>query len=183
MQVDNFFSYREELSRNGIFLTFNGAMVHGFMVKMGETLKSKLSMSNVDNNLGNNIFSTVIELAQNIIFYSNERVSDPFIANEMVGVGMLTVGFEEGHFFVICGNRMPSSSVEKLSSKLKLIQGMNKDELKQLYKEQRRATPDSDSKGAGLGFIDMARKASQPIEFCFNKIDGEDSFFTFKATF
>jgi Family of unknown function (DUF6272) len=182
MKVNDFYAYREEVSRNGVFLTFNGAMVHGFMVKMGETLKTKLSMSNVDNNLGNKIFSILIELAQNVVFYSSERVSDEFMENDLVGVGMLTVGQEGGHYFVMSGNRMPSASVEKLRGKLERLQSMNQDELKQYYKEQRRMDPDSDSKGAGLGFIEMARKVNKNIEFDFHKIDDENSFFTFKAT-
>jgi Family of unknown function (DUF6272) len=105
-----------------------------------------------------------------------------FMENELVGVGMLTVGIDDGHYFVMSGNKLPSAKVEKLRSKLENLQSMNQDELKQYYKEQRRMEPDSDSKGAGLGFIEMARKVSKNIEFDFHKIDDENSFFTFKAT-
>ncbi len=44
---------------------------------------------------------------------------------------------------------------------------MSKDELKALYKEQLRAEPEEGSKGAGLGFMEIARRASKPIEFDF----------------
>lgn len=182
MKVNDFFQYREEITRNGVFLTFNGVLVHSFMVKLADMLKSKMSLFNVDKNLEMKIFSTVIEQAQNIIFYSAERVSVPFMENEMMGVGTITVGMEDGHYFVICGNMMPSEKVEKLRSKLTFIQSMSPEELKQYYKEQRRLTPDSDSKGAGLGFIEMARKASRMIEFDFKKLDDANSFFTLKAT-
>ena len=183
MKVNDFFQYREEITRNGIFLTFNGVLIHSFMVQLGEMLKMKMSLFNVDKNLETRIFSTVIEQAQNIIFYSCERMPVPAMDGEMVGVGAITVGMEGDHYFVICGNMMPNEKVEKLNNKLTAIQKMTQDELKQFYKEQRRMTPDEDSKGAGLGFIEMARKSSRAIEFAFRKLDEQNSYFTIKATF
>ena len=59
---------------------------------------------------------------------------------------------------------------------------MNRDELKAAYKEQLRNGPDSHSKGAGIGFIEIARRASKPIEFDFMDVDGEFAFFALKAT-
>ena len=182
MKVEDFYSYRNELTQDGIFLTFNGVLVHNFMVKLVDMLKSKVSQFNVDKNLEQKIFATVIEQAQNIIFYSAERIPVPFMENELLGVGTITIGTEEGCYFVICGNLIPTDKVEKLRCKLMNIQKMGQEELKQYYKEQRRAEPEEDSKGAGLGFIEIARKASRPIEFAFHEQDSENSFFTLKAT-
>lgn len=182
MKVDEFFNYREEITDNGIFLTFGGVMTHGFMVKLGDMLKTKLGLFNVNKNLELKIFSTVIEQVQNIIFYSAERMAVPALGSETMGVGTITVGMENGHFFVFCGNMIASAKVETLRSKLELIQKMSREELKQYYKEQRRLSPGEDSKGAGLGFIEMARKASRAIEFAFRKMDDEYSFFILKTT-
>jgi hypothetical protein len=182
MKVNDYFQYREEITSNGIFLTFNGVLVHSFMVQLGEMLKTKMSLFNVDKSLETKIFSTVIEQAQNIIFYSGERLPVPAMDGEMVGVGTITVGMEDDHYFVICGNMIANENVEKLNNKLTTIQKMNQEELKQYYKEQRRMTPDSDSKGAGLGFIEMARKSCHAIEFSFRKVDEKNSYFTLKAS-
>jgi len=59
---------------------------------------------------------------------------------------------------------------------------MNKDELKVLYKEQLRAEPEAGSKGAGLGFMEIARRATKPIEFDFADLDANHAFFALKAT-
>lgn len=182
MKVNDFFHYREEVTQNGIFLTFSGVLIHSFMIKLSDMLKTKMALFNVDKNVEMKIFSTVIEQTQNIIFYSAERIPVPSMGNEMMGVGTITVGMEDGHYFVICGNMINNEKVEKLRVKLTTIQEMDQEELKQYYKEQRRLTPDSDSKGAGLGFIEMARKASKGIEFAFRKLDDKNSFFTLKTT-
>jgi hypothetical protein len=59
---------------------------------------------------------------------------------------------------------------------------LSKDELKALYKEQLRAEPEQGSKGAGLGFMEIARRASKPLEFDFTNIDSDHAFFALKAT-
>jgi hypothetical protein len=38
--------------------------------------------------------------------------------------------------------------------------------------------PDAGGKGSGLGFIDIARKASEPIDFEIVRVDAERSFFS-----
>lgn len=151
------------------------------MVKLGEMLKTNMSMQNVDKNMILKVFSLVIEQTQNIIFYSAEKPALAMEGIEEMGIGTITVGLDDGHFFILCGNRIANENVEKLRGKLLPIQKMNKDELKQYYKEHRRMDTDADSKGAGLGFIEMARKASQPIEFDFRKLDENNSFFTLKT--
>ena len=59
---------------------------------------------------------------------------------------------------------------------------MNKEQLRALYKEQLRADPEEGSKGAGLGLMEIARRASKPIEFDFADVDDEHAFFTLKIS-
>ncbi len=59
---------------------------------------------------------------------------------------------------------------------------MSKEELRALYKEQLRGDPEEGSKGAGLGFMEIARRASKPIEFDFIDFDDKHAFFTLKAS-
>jgi uncharacterized protein DUF6272 len=60
---------------------------------------------------------------------------------------------------------------------------MSKDELRALYKEQLPAEPEQGSqKGAGLGFMEIARRATKPIEFDFTDVDRDHAFFALKAT-
>jgi hypothetical protein len=96
--------------------------------------------------------------------------------------GILTIG-KEGDDYVVCaGNLVVRTDVDRLNSKLSKIRDLSKDELKALYKEQLRAEPEMGSKGAGLGFMEIARRASKPLEFDFTNIDANHAFFALKAT-
>jgi hypothetical protein len=125
------------------------------------------------------VFSMVVENAQNIIRYSAEKYPKD-VEGEELSFGIIAVGQEKGNYFVICGNIVRNESIDRINNKLSNLQNMNKEELKAHYKNQLKKGPDKDSKGAGLGFIEMARKASKPIEFGFQKIDDEFSFFSLK---
>jgi hypothetical protein len=62
------------------------------------------------------------------------------------------------------------------------INSLNQDELKQLHKEKMRETAISDKGGAGLGFIDIARKTGNQLEYHFEPIDEKNSFFLLKTS-
>jgi hypothetical protein len=57
------------------------------------------------------------------------------------------------------------ADAQLLASRIEPLNRMNKDELKAAYKEQLKKARGSDCPSAGLGLIDMARKASAPIEY------------------
>jgi len=95
--------------------------------------------------------------------------------------GLLITGYDNGHYYVLCGNKVNNETVELLKDKLVTLRNMDKDELRRYYKEQRKKNTPEDSKGAGLGFIELARKSVKPIEFSFQPIDEHFSFFSLKT--
>lgn len=169
--MNDLYGLKKEFNEKGIFLTFSGPLSQELMVEIGRTLKQKMQMEEVSKTTVVRVFSMVIENAQNIIHYSAEE-----------SLGIITVGREGDHFLVSCGNMVENDKVEKLRARLTKLQKMDQKELKKYYKEKRKQGPDEGSKGGGLGFIEMARKASQPIAFYFKKIDEELSFFSVKVT-
>ena len=95
--------------------------------------------------------------------------------------GVLTIGQDEGSYVVHGGNLVDRADVERIEQRLSTIRAMDKAQLKAAYKEQLKVGPDEHSKGAGIGFIEIARRASKPIEFDFMGVDNEHVFFVLKA--
>jgi len=175
------YALKQNLAEQGIFLSFSGPVSQDLMVEMGATLKQKMKLEDASKSTVLKVFSMVVENAQNIIHYSAEKLPRNSLENEdELSLGIIAVGYKSDHYFVLCGNMIENKKKEKLRRKLTRIQSMNKNELKRFYKEQRKKPPDKDSKGGGLGFIDMARKSSQPIAFHFESIDEDYSFFSIK---
>jgi hypothetical protein len=182
--LDNILEYNKLCKSKGILFSFCGAVSHDIVVGIGSTLQKKLELENVNSSTSSKVFSVFIEQIQNIIHYSSDRQQVSESKNDTLSFGMVVLGSTDEGYFILCSNKIKKDKVEFLSKKLEKLQGMTKDELKAYYKERRKTKPDNDdSKGAGLGFIEMARSASKPLEFAFKDINSdEDIVFALQIT-
>jgi hypothetical protein len=148
-----------------------------------EVLKWRMQLENAKASAIMQVFAIVVEQVQNIIHHSAERTSMKALGqgDTTCRVGTLIVGYDQDAYFVLSGNMIENTQVEQLRDRLTKLRGMTKDELKQYYKVQRRKRSDPESRSTGLGLIDMARKASKPLQFAFQQIDERVSFFSIKA--
>ena len=183
------YKLKKDLAARNIFLSFSGPLSQDLMVEMCDALKQKMSMEDAEKSTVLRVFSMFVENAQNIIHYSAEKSPPRMNSNDDTGSGkpplsqgIITVGYEAGHYFIFCGNLMENTRVDRLREKLNRLKKMNKDELKAYYKQKRKQKPGEDSKGGGLGFIEIARKSSEPIAFDFVKVNDVHSFFSIKTT-
>lgn len=156
--------FYEQLKKEGIIFSFSGPVSQNLLEGIGATLKQKMSLEETSTNVTQKVFSIFVELMQNVINYSAERGSAGEEEPEL-SFGILIIGKKNDQFYIKSGNYISRAQKESLEEKLPMIRKMDKDELKRYYKQQRRKEAVDGSKGAGLGFIEMARRASRPIEY------------------
>ncbi|WP_420264788.1 SiaB family protein kinase [Candidatus Magnetominusculus dajiuhuensis] len=166
------------LDEKGVFLYFNGQISHDLLVQLGDTLKQALKREEVESKTIVKVFSMFIEQMQNVARYSDPGETDVPNALAHFQMGVVTVGYDGNYYFVASGNRVAATEVNRIREKLEKISSMDKDQLKTFYKEMRKIDTPKDSVGAGLGFIEMARKADKPLEFEFSKLNEKESFFS-----
>ncbi len=115
------------------------------------------------------VFSTFVEMAQNILNYGANADRTP--GKQHYSLGCVAINRVDDRFYITCGNHIDRTYVDRVRAKLEAIRAMSPEDIKEAYKQQLRndAHEDEDklSKGAGLGFLTVARDASEPIEFCF----------------
>ena len=83
--------------------------------------------------------------------------------------GVIALGIEEGGFFVICGNAIKSA--RSISSKPEHVVTLDEADLRAHYKAKLREDPEEQSEGATIGLLEIARRASKPLEFRFHEMD------------
>jgi hypothetical protein len=177
------FAFRAVLLQKGIMFAYSGYVTEPVLNGVGEALKQKLAIQETDTKTVRSVFAIFVEQMQNMIRYSAEKVppEKPPEAPLELRYGVLTIGQENGDYVVQAGNLIHRSDVERMRKRLSAIAAMDKEQLKAAYKEQLKAEPDEHSKGAGIGFIEIARRASKPIEFDFMDVDDKYAFFALKA--
>jgi len=164
---------------------YSGYVTEPVLQGVGEALKQKLVIQDADTKTSRSVFAIFVEQMQNMIRYSAEKVPPQMAPDAQIELryGVLTIGQEEsGSYVVHAGNLILRDDIKRMRRRLSEIRDMNKEQLKVAYKEQLKGDPDEYSKGAGIGFIEIARRASKPIEFDFVDVDGEHAFFALKAT-
>lgn len=171
------------LMKEGIIFCFCGSVSQSIVEGIGETLWQRMELEGTESGTIGKVFPIFVEQMQNILSHSAERILSDKSGREELRFGIVTVGKSNGSFYVCCGNYVETRYVESLASRLTELQKMDKSELKELYKKQRKSgTPEGESKGAGLGFIDMARRASKPIEFELIPVNDEMHFLSMTIT-
>ena len=130
---------------------------------MSDTLKQRLDAAGVSGPMRRKVFSTFIEMAQNIMHYADEPTA------KGCKVGALAIGQKEDkRYWIVSGNPVRIEHVERIKSKVEPLRTMTIDEIKTAYREQLRNDEhekDGLSRGAGLGFLTVAREASEPIDY------------------
>jgi len=81
----------------------------------------------------------------------------------------------------MAGNPVQKSNVEKLTRTLERVNGLDKEGLKELYKDIIKNTTISEKGGAGLGFVDMARKSGEKLEYQFPEMNANYTFFCLRV--
>ncbi len=178
--TDNLYDVKNSMDKEGIILSYNGPINQDIIEGLSSVVKEKLKFENLSMTTTMKIFSVFIEQVQNILFYSvNPNGSSNSSEDKTLKNGVTIIGKTiDNHFFILSGNEVAEHQKVRLESKLEKINGLDKDALQKLYKEARKVESAEFSKGAGLGFLEMARKSSKPIEYSFRKIENDCFFFS-----
>lgn len=181
MLAKEYYGFKKSLDEKGIMVSFSGFVSEGILFSLGEALKQKMTLDETDMNTAKKVFSVFVEQVQNVIRYSSDRVEGDVGRKVELGSGTITVGHERDKFFIVCSNTVDAADVPLLKERLEVLKTLDKEGLKAYYKEKLREEPEAQSKGATIGLIEIARRASEPIEFDFEEIDKNSSFFCLKA--
>ncbi len=151
-----------------------------------ETTKSILTMAerNLDSSgeesgIKRKVFNVMVEALQNIVKHSSEQ---GLKAGSLISKSAIfMISKHDDRYCVLTGNPIEKSSVASLTAGLENINSKDKEGLKEMYKEIIKNTQISEKGGAGLGFVDMARKSGEKLEFMFAEMDPNYDFFCLKV--
>ena len=126
------------------------------------------------------ILAILTEQMQNIMSYAKGSIEES--ENTYKSEGHVWIGFDgtKQKYYVVTQNKMDIEDATPLREKLDKVNGLNEKELKTYYKELRRTGSKTHMRGAGLGFLEMAKRSSESLEYNIKQID-EDYMFEIKV--
>ncbi len=176
MNATDLYALRERFNQDRTLLCFNGPISRSLIEELGHALKNYLNVDQAKPAEAMDVFSAYIEMTQNIRQYDlqNEDI------NEADAVATVVIARDAaGHYVVSAGNLVATADGEKLVERVTQLGALDKSALKAAYKEQlRRPRDPGAATGAGLGLIDIARRASAPLDATLTPHDESRAFFS-----
>ena len=111
------------------------------------------------------VYTVLVEILQNMVIHAT-RDRD----NRMYGYIILTR--TDSHYMIDGGNLTVKSEQDKLARRLEHLNALDSDQLRKAYVDTLCDQTFTDKGGAGLGLLTVAKRASAPIQFRIDPLDG-----------
>lgn len=176
--LPDLYSLRDFCNARRIMLCFNGPISRSLIEEIGNALRNYLQVEQVQPGAAMDVFAVYIEMTQNIRHYAQRMGYTEADAAATVVIARDA----EGRHMVSAGNLVEAADSAVLLARVAELAPLDRAALKARYKEQLRQPRDQGSaSGAGLGLIDIARKASAPLQASAIEHPGGRTFFTLTA--
>lgn len=156
--------------RDSVALQYTGFFSQHNITAMGEVIRVYLEENESSFATRRKLFSTFIEMVQNILRYSSDSRA-LHKENDEMRFGSVCFGIHAGKYVFESANLIHSEETERLRDCLESIRQMSAEEIKLTYKASLRAETPVWSKGANMGFLTLARDASEPLQFTIRQVD------------
>lgn len=179
--IFDMFEYYNMLQKYSVNIIYSGPVWADGVEEIGSTLRKRLELDEMPLTASQSVFSVFIEQMNNMLMYSTDKqqFESPEGAAMSVSSGAFLLGVQGKTYFLQSGNMMKADSADMLRERIDYLNTLDKPQLRQYYKEQIKSeNQNPHSKGAGLGIIEIARRATAPIEYKFSPIDADRMFFT-----
>lgn len=169
--------HKTMLSRS-LILVYEGEFTQEITKSLLAMAERNMDSMGEESSTKRKVFNVMVECLQNIVKHSDDF--NPLAEEKHSAIFML--GKEEDKYVIVSGNTVENDKVSMLREKIEKINELDKDGLKALYKDIIKSQALSEKGGAGLGFVDMARKSGQKLEYAFEDMGKGFSFFSLQTT-
>lgn len=168
------FDLHQTMLEQNLILVYEGEFTQEITKSVLAMAERNMDSSGEESSIKRKVFNVMVECLQNIVKHADD------VENNHSAVFM--IGKQDNEYIIVSGNPIKRENVANLKGKLDQINSLDKEGLKTLYKDIIKNTEISDKGGAGLGFVDMARKSGRKLEYEFLDMEDGDSFFCLKSS-
>lgn len=169
--MDNFSKLRNE----DFVFSFRGILTTSLMERIFKDIEEGLLNLPVKKIYRKRIFNILVELIQNTFKHSfslPERYREALITVQRINEGLE----------ITAGNYLHKDLISALRNRFNMINSLPENEIKELYMGVLSMGSHNTAESAGIGFIEIAKKSKNTINFRFDDVNESFSFFTLKTT-
>jgi hypothetical protein len=165
------------LSKN-LILVYEGEFTQEITKAVLAMAERNMDSMGEESSIKRKVFNVMVECLQNIVKHSDDF--NPLSAKRNAAI--FIIGKEDDKYVVTSGNPVDAETASSLKKRIDEVNKQDKEGLKKMYKDIIKTNHLSDKGGAGLGFVDMARKSGQKLEYDFEDMGDGFHFFSLTTT-
>lgn len=171
------YDLKSEFDKSGIMMCFNGPFSHSIIEETGKAMRNHLEAENIAQVAVLDVFAVYIELAQNVRNYLTIReISPPEAMSSIIAIAKRGEGYA-----VSSGNVVLKADADTICKRIAEVNALTPEELKKQYRQQMRMEVPAGAPGAGLGFLEIAKRSTSKMTCSVRTIDPVYDFFTLSA--
>ncbi len=173
------YSFYKTVKDYKINLVYEGEITHQIIKAFTSLTETNMEIDEESISVQKKVFHVMVESLQNI---SKHADCLPTENQRKEGKGVFMLGKNDNSYCITSGNVISTVKVQGIKNQLIKVNSLDKDGLKAFYKQQIREGRLTSKGGAGLGFIDIAKKTGNKLNFNFLSLNDEYSFFVLAST-
>lgn len=159
-----------------VFLQYGGPVKYDTIGFLISELKEKMFENQVKQAVYKKVLMVMIESLENIFKYHEFFDQDKKIMDEYPPY--ITIFKSAKYFRIESKNLVRNTDLNQLKNRLDNILELDKNGIKEVYKQTITNGRFSEKGGAGLGIIEMAKISDEKIDYKFKPINSKFSYFT-----
>jgi hypothetical protein len=154
---------------NITLIDYNGRIKYETIGELIHKFKLQVPLLGIPIGIYKRILLIMIESLENIMKHSD----GPDSPQDDLEVPSLSISLLNNQFLIKSSNPVDKANIQVLRERIDLLNHMDAQELKNIYKETITNGVFSKTGGAGLGLIEMAKISGNPIQYEFKPINNQ----------
>lgn len=168
----NIIALEKMMADNNIATVWSGHLSSDIEKQVLSFTETKMAEDDIEVRVRRKVFSIMVECLQNISKYN-----PGFEVEEKLGMPIAMVTSEKTGMRLTTGNLIKNSKVPQMVEKLKTVNKYDKKGLKELYRISLAGEDLKAEKTGIMGLIDIARKSGHQLEYKFEEVNSEYSYY------
>ena len=172
--------FAAKMSSAEMLIDFHGEVSESRISEILGDVEKKLEATEEDFKKQRKVYNILVETLQNLYYHTDPFGGEELSDGEKKRVARFILGKAEDHYHVLAANYIDSDNIAPLKARLDKINALDKDGLRDYYKEVLDNGQYSVHGGGGLGMIDIARKSRNKLEYDFTEVNDDFGLYILK---
>ncbi len=180
MNTSSMYNFNHLMEETEVLCSYKGIVNTEFINDILSLMESKMDELEQNNLVKKKVYYVMVECLQNLYHHidQSEHVSTEYFEDIPPKSAYFMVAKGNDSFHIKTGNVIDTESAETIISKLETINKMDSISLKRHYQDTLHSGQLSEKGTAGLGFIDIARKTGNKLNYEIIPINERNHFFS-----